>query len=127
MPIQSTADHENRILHTVCRGRLTLQDIETYQGSAWQEPTIYGYNELYDFADSDYSDVSFGDLLTVAQNSSKLYMLDPDSRFAFLTHTPQHEEIADFYIAARSLASTPSREIRKFSLREEAMDWLLSE
>lgn len=124
MPIKSTPDHKLRIVHTVCSEQVTLDDIRHYQNTVWLEPGIYGYNELYDFSDSDYSAVQFGDLINIAQQAAKLYMLDPDSRFAFLTHSPQHEKIADFYMAAKSISSEPSREIKSFNSYEEAMAWL---
>lgn len=124
MPVQSTHDDKLRIVRTVCSGRVTLEDVRHYQTTVWLDPAIYGYNELYDFSDSDYSAVQFGDLITIAQHAAKLYMLDPDSRFAFLTHSPQHKKVADFYMAAKSFSSGSSRAIQSFSSYEKAMAWL---
>ncbi len=124
MPIQSTPDHELRIVHTVCSGGVTLEDVRHYQNTVWLEPAIYGYNELFDFTDSDYSAVQFGDLITIAQQAAKLYMLDPNARFAFLTHTIQHEGVADFYMAAKSFSSGASREIKSFNSHKKVMAWL---
>lgn len=124
MPIQSTPDHKLRIVRTVCSGGVTLEDVRHYQNTVWLEPAIYGYNELFDFTDSDYSAVQFGDLITIAQQAARLYMLDPNSRFAFLTHTTQHEGVADFYMAATSFSSGSSREIKSFNSYEKVMAWL---
>lgn len=124
MPIQSTPDHELRIVHTICSGLITHEDIRHYQATTWLDPAIYGYNELYDFTDSDYSVVQFGDLISIAQRAAKLYMLDPNSRFAFLTHNIQHEAVADFYMAAKTFSSGSSREIRSFNSYEKVMAWL---
>lgn len=124
MPIQSTPDHELRIVCTVCSGQITLEDVRHYQNTVWLEPTIYGYNELYDFADSDYSAVQFGDLIIIAQKAARLYMLDPNARFAFLTHNHQHVKVAEFYMAAKSFSSGSSRVINSFSFHEKAMAWL---
>ena len=127
MPIQSTPDHELRIVRTVCSGQVTLEDVRHYQTTVWLDPAIYGYNELYDFSDSDYSSVQFGDLITIAQHAAKLYMLDPNARFAFLTHTEQHEKAAEFYMVAKSFSSGASRTIKSFSSHEKAMAWLIEE
>lgn len=124
MSIQSTPDHELRIVRTVCSGLITHEDIKHYQATTWLDPAIYGYNELYDFTDSDYSVVQFGELISIAQRAAKLYMLDPDSRFAFLTHNHQHEAVAEFYMAAKSFSSASSREIGSFDSYEKVMDWL---
>jgi len=125
MPITSTPDHKTRIVNTICSGNITLHDIEHYQYTVWLEPSIYGYNELFDLTASDFSQVSFSDLITVAQNASKLYMLDPNSRFAFLTATPHHQELAKFYITARSMTDSPSRDLKQFTSHDEALAWLL--
>ncbi|MDH5391884.1 MAG: hypothetical protein OEY11_01735 [Gammaproteobacteria bacterium] len=103
---------------------MTLKEIESYQYTVWLEPSIYGYSELFDLTDSDFSDISFGDLITIAQKAAGLYMLDPDSRCAFLTYTQQHVELAEFYIAAKSLANGVSRELGQFQSRASALEWL---
>ncbi|MDH5516986.1 MAG: hypothetical protein OEY36_04075 [Gammaproteobacteria bacterium] len=126
MTITTTPDHQSRILHTVSRGTVTLQQIEHYQNTVWLEPSIYGYNELYDVTKSDYSSISFSELIGISQTASHLYMIDPNSRFAFLTATQNHIELAEFYMAARSLSKTASREIRSFQSRSDALEWLSS-
>ena len=124
MPIKATPDHELKIMKTVCSKKISLEDIEHYQYTVWMEPSVYGYNELFDFSDSDYSDISFADLIHIAETASKLYMIDPKSRFAFLTHNLQHQKIADFYIATKALIKAPSRTIKSFKSYDEAMQWL---
>ncbi len=124
MPVTSTPDHSQRIVHTVCSDLVTLADIEEYQYTVWLEPDIYGYNELFDMVDSDFTQIEFGDLITVAQTESKLYMLDPMSRFAFLTATSHHQQVADFYISAKALTKGPSRDLKSFTARQQAMSWL---
>lgn len=124
MPITNTPDHDLRVLHTVSEGIILLDEIAHYQFTAWLDPALYGYNELYDCANSDYSKVSFSDLISIAQTASKLYMLDPNSKFAILTHTDHHKELASFYVAAKQIATGPSRDIKQFSSRDEAMQWL---
>lgn len=127
MTITSIPDHKNRILNTVCSGFITRHELEHYQHTAWLDPAIYGYNELFDLTESDFSDVSFSDLLTVAKNASKLSIHDPNSRFAFLTATPHHEELAKFYITARSMIDSPSRDLKQFSSQTKALEWLLEQ
>ena len=124
MPVTSTPDHKLRIVLTICSGLVTLEEVEHYQKITWSVPGIYSYNELFDFSDSDISNISCGDLLTIAERASKAYTLDPDSRFAFLTSTQDHQRIADFYIAAKAITKGPSREIRSFTPLDLAMAWL---
>jgi len=124
MAVTSTADHEGRIVFTLCTGTVTLQDIKAYQLTAWRDPSLYGYNELFDLTTSDFSNISFSDLIDIAQKASRLTMLDPNSRFAFLTATTHHEELADFYISLKAMSDAASREIKKFSSREDALTWL---
>ena len=123
MPVTSTADHDKETLFTVCTGLITLIDIKVYQNTVWRDPSIYGYNELFDLTESDFSNISFSDLIEIAQKASTLN-IDPGSRFAFLTATQNHEELADFYISVKSMSDTPSREIKKFNSRTNALTWL---
>ena len=124
MPIVSTPDHDLKIVYTTCSSLMTLQDIEHYQYTTWLEPGIYGYNELFDISDSDFSLISFSDLIAIAQTASKLYMLDPNSRIAILAHTQHQQSLADFYIAAKEATKGPSRDIKSFDDKQTAMDWL---
>ena len=124
MPVTSTPDHKLRIVLTICSGLVTLEEIEHYQNTTCLVPDVYGYNELFDFSDSDFSNISYSNLLTIAERASKAYTLDPDSRFAFLTSTQDHQRIADFYIAAKAITKGPSREIRSFTPLDLAMAWL---
>jgi len=124
MPVTSTPDHDQRIVHTVCNGRITIAEIQEYLHRVWIEPAIYGYNELFDMVYSDFTQVEFGDLISVAQSASKLYMLDTTSRFAFLTATQHHQQMADFYISAKALTKGPSRDLKSFTTRQQAMSWL---
>lgn len=124
MPVTSTPDHQLRIVFTVCSGTVSLEDIENYQHTVWLDPEIYGYNELFDLDDADFSQLDFSDLITIAQTASKLYTLDPNSRFAFLTKTSRHDELAGFYITAKSMTPGPTRELEKFTSREKALNWL---
>jgi len=124
MPIVSTPDHDLKIVYTICSSLITLQDIEHYQYTTWLEPSIYGYNEFFDITDSDFSQISFSDLIAIAQTASKLYMLDPDSRFAILAHTQHQKSLADFYIAAKAAIKGPSRDIKSFDDKQKAMNWL---
>ena len=124
MPMQSTPDRTLRIVNTVCTGLMELENIEHYQTTVWLDPSIYGYNELFDFSDSDFSNIEFGDLIDIAKKASRLYVLNPKTKFAFLTHTPQHNDVAEFYMAAKDMSNEPSREIKTFSSHSEAMAWL---
>lgn len=124
MPILYTPNHKLQILHTVSHGTVTSDEIAYYQKTAWLDPALFGYNELYDLTDSDYSKINFSDLFKISKTASKLYMLDPNSKFAFLTGNTYHEQLADFYITAKELTPGPSRSIKKFTNRDDAMQWL---
>jgi len=124
MPMQSAPDRSLKILNTVCDGLMSLDDIRHYQMTVWLDPSIQGYNELFDFNNSDFSNIEFGDLIDIAKSAAKLYVLNPNTKFAFLTQTAQHNAVAEFYIAAKELSTAPSRKIKTFTSRSEAVAWL---
>ena len=124
MPVKSTADHEQQIVYTECTGLISLEEINHYQNTVCLNPTNLGYNELFDLTDSNFSNISYSDLISIAQKDSRIYMLNPESRFAFLTSTSHHDELADFYISVKSMSDIPSRKIDKFICRMTAISWL---
>ncbi len=87
MPITSTPDRQLHLVNTCCHGVIKPADIEHYQATVWHDPTIAGYNELWDFSDADCSGIEYGDLISIAEKAEKLYIFSPDSKFAFLVHT----------------------------------------
>ncbi len=124
MPMQSVPDRSLKIVNTVCDGLMTLGDITHYQMTVWLEPSIQGYNELFDFNGSDFSNIEFGDLIDIAKDAAKLYVFKADAKFAFLTHNAQHNDVAEFYIATKELSTAPSRKIKTFTSRDKAVVWL---
>ena len=127
MPITSAPDHSKRLIRTVCSGHITLDEITHYQATAFLNPDIYGYNELFDMTDGDYSEIQFSDMINVADHATKLYMIDPNTRLAILAADTLQRQLADFYISTQSMTQGPSREIRRFDKLEEALDWLLED
>lgn len=127
MPIKTTPDHIRRFVHTLCSEIVTLEEISHYLKTTWLDNAIYGYNELVDYTTADLSQIAYSDLLTAATESSKSYAHDPKSRCALLISSFEHQQMADFYIGAQAIIKDPTREMKSFRCREEAMIWLAVE
>jgi hypothetical protein len=124
MPIQTKPDHIKKFVHTLCTEIVTLEEITHYLKTVWLDKAIYGYNELVDYTTADLSQIAYSDLLTAATESSKIYTHDPQSKCALLISSFEHQQMADFYIGAQALIKDPTREMKSFRSREEAMIWL---
>lgn len=62
---------------------MTIDEIKHYLNTAWLKSEIYGFNELVDYSKA-------------AQESAKMYTLDPNSKCAILISTKEHKDLADF-------------------------------
>ena len=123
MKIVSILDVDNRCVYTSCKGLITLEDFLSYHQTTWGKSELYGFNELFDAREGDFSGIYFSDLLTVAKQASGLITLAPDSRAAIVI-TPAQDELGQFYQAAKSLINTPTRETQLFFDIDAARDWL---
>ncbi|MCK4708315.1 MAG: hypothetical protein KAU21_06845, partial [Gammaproteobacteria bacterium] len=124
MPVIANPDHQLRIVHTICSGLLTIEEIEHYQKTTWLVPEIYGYNELFDLSDADISNLRTEHFIQMAENVAKLHMLDTNSRLALLICNKNQLPLAEFYLAAKTLLPVPTREAKIFESKDAAMNWL---
>ena len=124
MPVVSTADHSRYTVFTTFTGMIRLTELEQYQLEFWTDPELAGYNELMDLGDANFDNINYGDLLTLTQLASRLYRFNPGSRLAIVVHNKEHQNISDFYIAARAMTTTLGRETASFNDVEQAMNWL---
>ena len=124
MPIESRIDDEERIVYTCCSGEMGLDDVMAYQAEVWGHMRYYGYNELFDASEGDWSNFDFSYLFTVAAEAAKLGSLDPASRIAWFIKEGRQKALTDFYITAKSALPVHSRSLRAFYDRAEALQWL---
>lgn len=124
MPINIIPNTSLCMIHTVCSGIVSFQQVQDYLQTTWLDSELYGYNELFDFSNSDFSHISHSELISLAQCEAKLYMLDDSARVAFLNHTADHERVSAFFITAKSIIPGPSRELKSFTNKDQAMNWL---
>lgn len=124
VPIESLINEEDRIVYTCCRGEMGLDDFKVYMAEVWGHMRYYGYNELFDASQGDWSNFDFSYLFTVAAEASKLGSLDPASRMAWLIKQGKQKELTDFYSTAKSVLPVNSRSLQAFYDRDEALQWL---
>jgi hypothetical protein len=121
MPISSEINTEQRRVYTTCGGFITLPDFTHYQNTVWTNFDLYGFDELFDTRQADFSGMTHGDLLTVASNEAKLQTLAPDSTVAIVVTPGKHEELMKFYQVAKGAIPVPSRTIKLFTSLDDAM------
>ena len=126
MPIKNTINDEQQIIYSTCIGVMALEDFTDYIGRIWTSPQYFGYNELFDVTEADWSQFDFGYLLNVAENAAKLSAIDPNSKLAWVILEGKQTELTDFYKAAKSMINVPSRQLQAFYTKDEALKWLRS-
>lgn len=124
MPILNDINHEQRCIYTSCTGLMSAEDFNDYIARIWSTDAHFGYNELFDTTQADWSQFDFVYLFEVAKAASLLTTIDPNSRLAWVVTEGKDNELTAFYKQARLLASDKSRELEAFFSREEALNWL---
>ena len=124
MPITNLINHEEKIIYTSCSGLMTVDDITLYINETWSHDKYYGYNELFDTVNGDWSEFDFSFLLNIAEQASKLTTIDPNSKLAWYVLEGKQKELTDFYKSAKSIIQTRSRALEAFYSRDEALQWL---
>lgn len=115
---------EEKIIYSVCAGVMKEEDFVIYQKETWGHDEYYGFNEVFDTVQADWSEFDFGYLFAVAKAAGKLKSLDPNSKLAWVVLEGKQKQLTDFYKAAKSLMPTKSRSFKAFYSNDEAMQWL---
>lgn len=124
MAIFNKVDEDQKIVYTRCTGLMTIEDFTDYITRVWGDFTHYGYNELFDLVDGDWSEFEFGFLLEIAREAARLKTIDYDSKLAWVLQDGKQKELVDFYKTAKALLPVQSRSLKAFYSRDEAMKWL---
>lgn len=124
MPINNTIDQKEKIIYSICTGVMKEEDFDVYLKEIWGHDKYYGFNELFDTVQADWSEFDFGYLFSVIEGAAKLKTIDPDSKLAWVVMEGKQKELTDFYKSAKSLMQGKSRSLEAFYSIDEAMQWL---
>ena len=124
MPIQSSVDLKERIVYSTCVGTMKCDDFVEYVKEIWSHGDYYGFNELFDVTQADWSVFDFSHLFEVAKNASQLRTIDPESKLAWVVLEGKQRELTDFYKSVKSMSQGSSRYLEAFNVKDEAMRWL---
>lgn len=124
MPIINEIKHEQRCVYTKCAGLMTEQCFDDYIAKIWTKLEYFGYNELFDVTEADWSEFNFDYLFDIAKKVSQLTAIDPNSKLAWHVSEVKEKELTDFYKNAKAMITKTSRELEAFYDRDEALRWL---
>ncbi len=124
MPIHNSVDEKERIVYSICSGTMKPEDFVDYINEIWSHGNYYGFNELFDTREADWSQFKFSYLIEVAKRASQLRTIDPGSKLAWIVIEGKQKELTDFYKSAKLMTPGTSRQLEAFNSEEEAMRWL---
>lgn len=124
MPIINSINQEDKIIYSVCTGVMAEEDFDSYILNIWGNNTYYGFNELFDTTEADWSEFDFSYLLNISKTASQLNTIDPNTKLAWVVLEGKQKELTDFYKAAKSVTNVRSRELEAFYSKDEALQWL---
>ncbi len=124
MPIQNAIDQKDRIIYSTCMGTMKVEDFAEYIEEIWSHGKYFGFNELFDTTQADWSEFRYSDLFEVAKNASQLYTIDPKSKLAWVVLEGKQRELTDYYKSVKSMTQGNSRFLEAFNSKSKAMRWL---
>ena len=124
MPINNSINEDERIVYSICTGVMTKEDFDLYISTVWSVDDHFGFNELFDTVEADWSEFDFSYLFDVAKKAASLTTIDSNSKLAWVVLEGKQKELTDFYKAAKSLTSGQNRTLEAFYTKEDAMQWL---
>ncbi|WP_100278130.1 hypothetical protein [Mariprofundus aestuarium] len=99
-------------------------DFVEYVKEIWSHDKYYGFNELFDVTQADWSEFNFSYLIEVAKNASQLRTIDIKSKLAWVVLEGKQRELTEFYKSAKLMTPGTSRKLEAFNSKDEAMQWL---
>ena len=126
MPINNTVNEDERIIYSICSGVMKPEDFDLYINTIWSHNEYYGFNELFDTVEADWSKFDFSYLFDIAKKAAALTTIDSNSKLAWIVLKGKQKELTDFYKAAKSLTQGQSRTLEAFYSKEDALQWLNS-
>ncbi len=127
MPIHVEIDAKARTVRTTYVGRVRRADVLDYMYEHWESGALDGFDELTDMRRAEFDQLSFADLLSLAQETLKEDRASAGSRLALVVSSPEALQKADFFASARETLPQTGREIRVFESLEEAERWITGE
>ena len=124
MPIDVTINHDDGIVHAICRGEITLPDVQNYQQEVWGTGKIKGYKELFDASRGDLSGFSLDDAKTIAEKDNAFDVGAGRTKKAIVIASKEQLQHAIIYTSTRFLNRVNPRTIKTFFLSSTAMQWL---
>ncbi|ATX80351.1 hypothetical protein Ga0123461_1945 [Mariprofundus aestuarium] len=124
MPIRNSVDLKERIIYSTCVGIMKQDDFVEYVKEIWSHDKYYGFNELFDVTQADWSEFNFSYLIEVAKNASQLRTIDIKSKLAWVVLEGKQRELTEFYKSAKLMTPGTSRKLEAFNSKDEAMQWL---
>jgi hypothetical protein len=125
MPITFRIDHERRIVIARGYGRLTDDDLFSYQREAWSGKDVIGYNELVDLTlVSEIESPSVQRLRALASIAAHMDPASVPSRFAIVAPGDLAYGLGRMFQSYRELESSSTKDVRVFRMLSEALAFL---
>ncbi|MDH5517014.1 MAG: hypothetical protein OEY36_04215 [Gammaproteobacteria bacterium] len=124
MAIENQVDHEQLCVYTNCTGIMKKTDVDDYMSRIWTVSSHFGYNELFDTTQGDWSEFDFDQLFDIAKTASLLTAIDPGSKLAWVVSNEEIKNLTQLYAQSKAMITTQVRHQQAFFNRQQALGWL---
>lgn len=124
MPITFKVDRERNIIFTTCKDKITVQEFFEHQRENGSDRSLFGYDEILDVRQADFSAFNHLALQSIAQATGQLAAIDTNTSIAVLVDEGGTKEIVELYQMVENIVNGGGRKMQVFSKLEDAEKWL---
>jgi len=124
MTIDVNVYDSEKLVHAICTGLVTKEELFHFQDSIWSAGQHTGYDCIFDMLKADFCKIRYSDLLEYARSAAMLDYGHPLTKLAVVVSTSQQKILTEFYQAGLKLSSPSTREIKITYSLDEAKDWI---
>jgi len=124
MPIDCSVDRDRKIISTTCRGKITRQEFFDHQRVNGSDESLFGFDEILDTREADFSEFDHLALQSIAQVTGQLPAIDSNAVLAVLVSEGNTKIIVELYQMVEKVVNGSGREIQFFQRPDEAYSWV---
>ena len=124
MPITFKVDREREIIFTTCRDKISVQEFFEHQRENGGDRSLFGYDEILDVRQADFSAFNHLALQSIAQATDQLAAIDTNTSVAVLVDEGCTKTIIELYQMVENVVNGVGRKMQIFSKLEDAESWL---
>jgi hypothetical protein len=117
---------EKSLFYTKCSGTISLQEFIRHQNEHGGNECLYGFNEIFDTREADFSQLGLMALQAIASRTQALDALSADSYLVVVVNSGINKMAVELYKMIEQVLGGKSRKMKIVTSPDDAYDFLNS-